>query len=66
MTIYPGVYISGKNVINERTEIGLGSRIIQGLSVGSDTIIGAGSTIINDIGDNVVAVGTPCKPIKDR
>lgn len=66
VTIYPGVNISGKNIINEKSEIGLGTNIIQGLSIGSNTIIGAGSTVINDIKDNVVAVGTPCKPIKDR
>ncbi|MCR3905724.1 MAG: NeuD/PglB/VioB family sugar acetyltransferase [Tenericutes bacterium] len=66
VTIYPGVNISGKNLINEKTEIGLGSNIIQGLSIGSNSLIGAGSTVINDIKDNVVAVGTPCKPIKDR
>lgn len=66
VTIYPGVNISGKNVINERSEIGLGSNIIQGLSVGSNTIIGAGSTVINNIDDNMIAVGTPCKPIKER
>jgi sugar O-acyltransferase (sialic acid O-acetyltransferase NeuD family) len=66
VTIYPGVNISGKNIINEKSEIGLGTNIIQGLSIGSNTFIGAGSTVINDIKDDVVAVGIPCKPIKDR
>lgn len=66
VTIYPGVKISGKNLINESAEIGLGSNIIQGLSIGSNSLIGAGSTVINNIKNNVVAVGTPCKPIKDR
>jgi sugar O-acyltransferase (sialic acid O-acetyltransferase NeuD family) len=66
VTIYPGVNISGKNIINEKSEIGLGTNIIQGLSIGLNSFIGAGSTVVNDIKDNVVAVGTPCKPIKDR
>jgi sugar O-acyltransferase (sialic acid O-acetyltransferase NeuD family) len=66
VTIYPGVNISGKNIINEKSEIGLGTNIIQGLSIGSNSFIGAGSTVVRDIKDNVVAVGTPCKPIKDR
>jgi sugar O-acyltransferase (sialic acid O-acetyltransferase NeuD family) len=66
VTIYPGVNISGKNTINEKSEIGLGTNIIQGLSIGSNTFIGAGSTVVNDIKNNVVAVGTPCKPIKER
>ncbi len=66
VTLYPGVKISGNCQINVRTEIGLGTNIIQGLTIGSNSLIGAGSTVLNDIHDNVVAVGTPCKPIKDR
>ena len=66
VTIYPGVNISGKNTINDKSEIGLGSNIIQGLTIGSNTLIGAGSTVLSNIKDNVVAVGTPCKPIKER
>lgn len=66
VTIYPNVTISGKSVINDKTEIGLGSNIIQGISIGSNSFIGAGSTVINNIKENVVAIGTPCKPIKDR
>ena len=66
VTIYPGVNVSGSNIINEKVEVGLGSNIIQGLCIGSNTLIGAGSTVINSIKENVVAIGTPCKPIKDR
>jgi len=66
VTVYPGVNISGNNLINERSEIGLGTNVIQGLVIGSNSIIGAGSTVIKSIQDNVVAVGTPCKPIKER
>lgn len=66
VTIYPGVKISGSNLIKENTEIGLGSNIIQGLTIGTNTFIGAGSTVVSDIENNVIAVGTPCKRIKDR
>lgn len=66
VTIYPSVSISGKCVINDYAEIGLGSNIIQGLTVGRNSFIGAGSTVINNIEENKIAVGVPCKPIKDR
>lgn len=66
VTIYPGVKISGKNIINRKTEIGLGSNIIQGLEIGSNSFVGAGSTVIKDIRPNVIAVGIPCKEIKER
>jgi len=66
VTIYPGSKISGKNIIHDSTEIGLGSNIIQGLIIGSSTLIGAGSTVVHDIPSNVIALGVPCKPIKER
>jgi sugar O-acyltransferase (sialic acid O-acetyltransferase NeuD family) len=66
VTIYPGVSISGNCRINEYAEIGLGSNIIQGLTIGKNSFIGAGSTVINNIEENKLAVGVPCKPVKER
>ena len=33
-------------------------------TIGSNVVIGAGSVVTKDIPDGVVAVGSPCKPIK--
>ena len=65
-TIYPGTKISGDVIINEFVQIGLGSNIIQGIHIGNNSTIGAGSTVIRNIPRDVVAVGVPCKPIKEK
>ena len=62
--IYPGVNISGKVNVRQCTDLGTGTKIIQGLTVGKNTTVGAGAVVINDIPENCIAVGVPAKPIK--
>lgn len=65
-TILPSVNVSGNVHIDECVSIGTGSQIIQKVSIGKNSIIGAGSVVTKDIPKNVVAVGIPAKPIKER
>ena len=44
--------------------IGAGAVILPGVTVGDNTVIGAGSVVTKDIPANVVAVGNPCRPIR--
>lgn len=39
--------------------------VLPGIKIGNNTVIGAGSVVTKDIPDNVVAVGNPCKVIKN-
>ena len=39
--------------------------VMPGVKIGDNSIIGAGSVVTKDIPANVVAVGNPCKPIKE-
>lgn len=39
-------------------------KVLQGVTIGDNTIIGAGSIVTKDIPDNVIAVGNPCKVIR--
>lgn len=64
VTILPSVNISGNVVLNECVSVGTGTQIIQGINVGENTIIGAGSTVVKNLPENVTAVGSPAKPIK--
>lgn len=36
-----------------------------GVTIGDNVVIGGGSVVIKDIPSGVVAVGNPCKPVKD-
>lgn len=49
--------------------LGAGVIVMPGVTVGDNTVIGAGSIVTKDIPSNVVAVGNPCKvlrPASDR
>lgn len=39
--------------------------VLPGISIGNNSVIGAGSVVTKDIPDNVVAVGNPCKPVRN-
>ena len=64
VTVYPSVNISGNSKYGECVELGTGSQIIQGKTVGKGTIVGAGSVVVKDLPEDCTAVGAPCKPIK--
>ncbi|MBY6211893.1 sugar O-acetyltransferase [Microbulbifer agarilyticus] len=44
--------------------IGGNASILPGVSIGNNSVIGAGSVVNKDIPDNCVAVGNPCKVAK--
>ena len=50
--------------IGDNVWIGGNVVILPGVTIGSNTVIGAGSIVTKDIPSNVVAVGNPCKVIK--
>lgn len=62
-TLHPGVNIAGNVHIGACADIGIGTSIIQGRSIGENTVIGAGSVIVKDIPANCTAVGVPAVPI---
>lgn len=45
--------------------IGAGAVVLPGVTVGDNTVIGAGSVVTKDIPANVVAVGNPCRVLRD-
>ncbi len=45
--------------------IGAGAIITPGVTIGDNTVIGAGSVVTHDIPANVVAVGNPCRVMRE-
>lgn len=45
--------------------LGAGVIVVPGVTVGDNSVIGAGSVVTKDIPPNVVAVGNPCKVLRE-
>ena len=45
--------------------IGAGALIMPGVTVGDNTVIGAGSVVTKDLPANVLAVGNPCRVLRE-
>ncbi len=66
VTLSPDVRLAGNVSVGAGSELGIGARAVQGIRIGSETVIGAGSMAIRDIPDACTAVGVPAKIIKQR
>ena len=60
----PTVNISGEVVLEKGVYVGTGAKIINQLSIGSNTTVGAGAVVAKTLPANCIAVGVPAKPIK--
>lgn len=54
----------GDVIIEDGVWIGANSTILPGVTIGKKAIIGAGSVVNKNIPSYCIAVGNPCKPIK--
>lgn len=60
-------YRSGSNkeiIIEDNVWLGYGVKVLKGVHIGENTLIGAGSIVTHNIPANVIAAGNPCKIIK--
>lgn len=62
----PSCNISGEVLIDNGVYCGTGVKIINSISIGTNTIVGAGAVVANSLPANCTAVGVPAKPIKYR
>ncbi|MBR0277915.1 MAG: sugar O-acetyltransferase [Clostridia bacterium] len=51
--------------IGDNVWIGAGVIIVPGVHISKNTVIGAGSIVTKDIPENVVAVGNPCRVLRE-
>lgn len=52
--------------IGNNVWIGANSTILPGVTIGNNVVIGANSVVTKDIPNNVVALGNPCKVVKEK
>lgn len=55
-----------KIILKSGSDIGMGSCVLPGVTIGQGAIIGAGAVVTKDIPDYAVAVGVPARVIKFR
>ncbi|SIT06164.1 maltose O-acetyltransferase [Zobellia uliginosa] len=51
--------------IGDNVWIGGGVIVNPGVTIGNNSVIGSGSVVVKDIPENVVAVGNPCRVLKN-
>lgn len=51
--------------IGDDVWVGTGAVILPGVTIGSGTVIAAGSVVTHDIPENVLAAGVPCKVLRE-
>lgn len=59
-----GLEIALPITVGDNVWIGTQVSVLPGVTIGSNTVIGAGSVVNRDIPDGVVAAGNPCRVIR--
>jgi acetyltransferase-like isoleucine patch superfamily enzyme len=59
----PDLQVFGPIIIDRNCVIGQRAILLPNIHIGENSIIGAGSVVINDIPPNTVAIGVPARPI---
>ena len=64
--IAPGVHLAGGVAVGSGVLMGIGSVAIPGITIGDGATIGAGAAVVDDIPNDVVAVGVPAKVVVEN
>ena len=62
--VCPGAHLGGRARVGAGAWIGLGANVIQCLSVGQYSVVGAGAAVIRDVPEFATVVGVPARVIK--
>lgn len=66
VNLSPHCTISGKAYIKEGADLGSAVSVLPGVTIGRNTVVGAGAVVTKDLPDNVTAVGIPARIIKEN
>ncbi|WP_394186286.1 acetyltransferase [Pseudoalteromonas tetraodonis] len=64
--ICPNTALAGGVIVGSNSWVGIGSQVKQLITIGDNCLIGAGSTVVKNIPDNVTAFGSPAAVIKNH
>ena len=60
----PDVKLAGAVHIGSHCDIGLGTKVIQGITIADHVRTGAGAVVVRDVGKAGTVVGVPARKIK--
>jgi len=64
VTMSPFSALAGAVTVEAGVEIGMGAKVIQGMNIGQDAIVGAAAVVVKDVDADCTVVGVPAKRIK--
>ncbi len=72
--ICPGVKLAGHVTVEQRAFVGIGSTVIQNITLGEASVVGAGAVVLKNVAPETTVVGIPahecsnaiCSPITER
>ena len=53
-------------IIGDNCDVGVGAKILGGITIGDNVVIGASAVVVKDIKSNVVVCGVPAKIVKEN
>ena len=65
-SLAPGVCCGGNLFLGSGAAISLGTLVIENIGIGAWSVVGAGSLVLDEIPENIVAYGSPARIIRKR
>lgn len=62
----PNSSIAGKSSIGTKSHLGIGANVIEKVSLGDNSIVGGGSIVTRNLGENGVFLGSPARLVRER
>ncbi len=64
--VCPGARLAGRVVVEDFAFVGIGATIVQCLTIGRGSVVGAGAVVLRDVPAFTTVVGVPARPIRER
>lgn len=61
----PGVHLGGRVSVGRGTWLGIGATVSDRTRIGAGSVVGAGSLVLEDIPDGMVAYGVPARVVRE-
>jgi sugar O-acyltransferase (sialic acid O-acetyltransferase NeuD family) len=64
--VAPGCNVAGNVTLEEGVFLGIGSRVIDSISIGAWSTVGSGGAVIGDVPSQTTVVGVPARPVRSQ